>query len=408
MSQIRPVAGSPPVGRPIIPPNADIWVLAGQSNMAGSGFGEDYETPDGNVWLFTLRDEWEVAREPFVADRYDAIDEAFAIMRGEREKHLADSEYRRNRSSAYFAELLATRSGGGLGLPFGKAISSFTRRPTGLVFCAKGDTRMAEWDPDYMGPPFMALYRATIRRLRAVGRQVTGILWFQGESDTFGGQGNRYFDNMKRLVAAFRRDLAQPDLPFFYVQISSTDQQTEEELPEWNLVQESQRRLESLLTPGGMVSSIDLPRWDGIHLSTSALGRLGRRLATVARRSLYGDRGVEIGPRLSFIEREPNHPARLRVRFSSVNRRLSPAEGVEGFSIYFPNETQNRVRKTFIEQMDATAVVMQTDEPIPTGSTLWYGKGLNPSCNLVDAADLAAPVFGPCEILPESGFAVGK
>jgi len=37
-------------------------------------------------------------------------------------------------------------------------------------------------------------------------------------------------------------------------------------------------------------------------------------------------------------------------------------------------------------------------KPIPAGSTIRYGKGLTPFCNLIDSADLAAPVFGPWRI----------
>src|ERR1051325_3752685 len=146
-----------------LPSDADVWVLAGQSNMAGPGTGEDYEPPSDKVWLFSLRDEWKIAREPFVIDRYEAVDEAFAIMRGEREQHFADPDYRRKRAAGYDAELLRVKLCAGLGLPFGKALSEFTGKPVGLLFCAKGDTRMEEWDPEYQAHPYMALYRATLR-----------------------------------------------------------------------------------------------------------------------------------------------------------------------------------------------------------------------------------------------------
>lgn len=107
-----------------LPPNADLWVLAGQSNMAGAGAGEQYEEPSENVWLFSLRDRWEVAREPFWGERYEAHDEAFAIMRGEIPKHLADPQYRHRQAAGFVAEWLRTTSGAGPGLPFGKAMAA--------------------------------------------------------------------------------------------------------------------------------------------------------------------------------------------------------------------------------------------------------------------------------------------
>src|SRR5689334_13455406 len=105
-----------------LPLDADIWVLAGQSNMAGPGTEDPYEEPSDRVWVYSLRDEWEVAREPFVIDRYEAVDEAFSVMRGEFKAHLADPEYRRRRATAYPAELRNQNHCAGLGLPFAKMI----------------------------------------------------------------------------------------------------------------------------------------------------------------------------------------------------------------------------------------------------------------------------------------------
>jgi hypothetical protein len=33
-----------------------------------------------DVWLFNLRDEWQIAEEPFMKYRYHAPEEAFMIM----------------------------------------------------------------------------------------------------------------------------------------------------------------------------------------------------------------------------------------------------------------------------------------------------------------------------------------
>ncbi|MHB9025482.1 MAG: sialate O-acetylesterase [Armatimonadota bacterium] len=374
--------------------NADIWVLAGQSNMAGSGCGGPYETPSDDVWLFSLRDEWMIAREPFLRERYDAPEPAFKIMRGERMRNVIDDAYLRKMAEEYPRACSAGGSGG-LGLSFGKALAAAIGRPVGLIFCAKGDTRMEEWDPEYDGDPYMALYQATLRRIKAAGHPVTGILWYQGESDTFDDKGKVYAANLRKLVAAFRRDLGRPDLPFFYVQIAMCVMQTEDELPDWNLVQETQRRLEEELAPGGLCPAIDLPLWDGIHLSTPAQQRLGRRLSKVVRRRLYGDTQFDVGPRPVSVEREPGDPCQLRVRYASVNSRLLPADRVAGFSILAPGEERNLVCSAVVAPDDLSTVLVRSYLPIPDGSVLWYGKGLMPFCNLVDAADLAAPVFGP-------------
>ncbi|MBU4285962.1 MAG: sialate O-acetylesterase [Verrucomicrobia bacterium] len=380
------------------PADADIWVLAGQSNMAGSGFGEDYAEPSSQVWLYSLRDHWDIAREPFWADRYEAVDEAFAIMRSEIPEHLADPEYRRRKAVGYPEEIRKNRAGAGLGLPFGKAMAKFTGRPVGLIFCAKGDTRMEEWTPDYSGPACMALYKAAIRRIRAVNRPIKGVLWYQGESDTFDGQAQLYVERMKKLVTAFRRDLGRPDLPFFHVQIAACFMQTEEELPDWNLIQELQRNLESELAPGGMCAAVDLPLVDGIHLSTSSLRRLGGRLAKLVQRQLYAEKCLEIGPRPLAAERDSNDPCRLHIKYDGVNGRLLPEDRVSGFSIIETGKERNLICAAKVSDRLPATVEIRSYCPIPGNNVLWYGKGMTPFCNLVDSADMAAPVFGPWKI----------
>lgn len=372
-----------------LPADADVWVLAGQSNMAGSGFGEAPEMPSDRVWLYTLQDEWKIAEEPFLAGRYEAVDEAFAIMRGEFKQHIADPNYRKEQAKTW-------RGGTGLGLTFGKELAAFTGKPVGLLFCAKGDTRMEEWTPDYDGHPYMALYKATLRRIRKVGRPIKGILWDQGASDTFDGKAQFYVERMKKMVAAFRRDLNQPDLPFFYGQIAVFPLQTEEELPDWNLIQEMQRELEPALAPGGMVAGIDLAHCDWGHYSTAALKKFGRRFTKVVRRQLYGDTSLQLGPRPVAAERDPADPKVIHVRYASVNGRLLPEDRVAGYVVQWPGETRNRVCAALVTAPDTVRVTCI--KPIPTGSTIRYGYGLTAFCNLTDSEDLAAPVFGPWKI----------
>ncbi len=112
-----------------LPENADVWLLAGQSNMAGSAWGEGYEAPSADVWLFNLRDEWQVAEEPFMKYRYEAAEEAFMIMRGEKLRREAqgltvDAGYKAVQAAIYPELLTRECSNSGLGLPFGKALAA--------------------------------------------------------------------------------------------------------------------------------------------------------------------------------------------------------------------------------------------------------------------------------------------
>jgi hypothetical protein len=43
-------------------------------------------------------------------------------------------------------------------------------------------------------------------------------------------------------------------------------------------------------------------------------------------------------------------------------------------------------------------VEIRTYDPLPPQSEVWYGRGMAPFCNLVDASDMAAPAFGPWKV----------
>ena len=94
----------------------------------------------------------------------------------------------------------------------------------------------------------------------------------------------------------------------------------------------------------------------------------------------------------------------LYVEFSDVNRGLRSAGRLSGFSLRQPDETEIlAIFRAFVDPASPTRVVLELgsgipNKPLPPGTKLWYGWGADPYCNLVDEANMAAPVFGPMEI----------
>jgi sialate O-acetylesterase len=85
----------------------------------------------------------------------------------------------------------------------------------------------------------------------------------------------------------------------------------------------------------------------------------------------------------------------LRIRFDHVNGRLLPEDRVAGFTVCEAGRTRNLACGAKVSAQSPTTVEIRTYCPIPPNSAVWYGQGMAPFCNLVDAADMAAPVFGP-------------
>jgi sialate O-acetylesterase len=365
----------------------DLWVLAGQSNMEGNGALADLDQPNTFVHSFDMADHWLVAEDPLhlsvaAADRVhweqDANHTPYRLERGALRKFIADR-----------------RQGAGLGLPFAVEMVRREGVPIGLIPCAHGGTSMNDWDPALKDKDGDSLYGAMIRRVRAAGGKVRGVLWYQGESDAFPQATGAFPEKFKRLVSSIREDFNQPDLPFYYVQISR--HVSNENVDPWNVIQELQLEAELAIPHCGMVAAIDLPLDDEIHISTQGLKRLSVRLARLALGLPRGPRPVSatLLPASSTGFRED----RIRVNFSDVNGKLEAPDRIAGFSIHASTgELVPIIYDTQVDRTDGRALLLYLKGKLPANAVLRYGYGKDPYCNLKDSADLAAPAFGPMEI----------
>ncbi|HLS16137.1 MAG TPA: sialate O-acetylesterase [Beutenbergiaceae bacterium] len=168
----------------------DIYLLIGQSNMAGRGPIEDQDKAElPGVYLFDSDERWTPSsNEPMGINRYSTVEEPGPNT------------------------LLS------LGYTFGRHLQESTGRTLGLVVNPKGGTRMSEWrkeDPTGSFP----LYAEAVRRARQALRrspsaQLRGIIWHQGEGDNNEDSAERYLPMLSQMVADLRGDLRSPGAVF--------------------------------------------------------------------------------------------------------------------------------------------------------------------------------------------------
>jgi len=379
----------------------DLWVLGGQSNMEGCGILENVEQPHPLVHSFDLTDQWLLAQEP-LHRLIDAVDP----VHWEGKKRIQGLELEQDVAKIW--------RGAGLGLPFAVEMVRRTGVPMGLVPCAHGGSTMDQWNPRLKQMAGGSLYGSMLRRVHAIGGKVAGVLWYQGESETYPGLTSEFQQKFENFVAAAREDFGESALPFYYVQIGRfVTAPRRRSDSAWNDVQEAQRKAEMNLEHAGMAASLDVELDDIIHLSTEGLKRVGHRLANLACRDIFADikrwRDLKRGPRPASITME-KHSVRdeylMHVRFSGVNSGLKSCGRVAGFSIHSPDGIAMPVIfKTRIDPEDRSVVLLYfhvhygfgTDQ-LPLGATLRYGWGKDPYCNLTDGEDMAVPAFGPITI----------
>ncbi|KAK9270489.1 hypothetical protein L1049_026069 [Liquidambar formosana] len=173
----------------------DIFILAGQSNMAGRGGvnGSKWNgyvprecRPDPSILRLSAELTWEEAQEPLHAD----ID-------------------------------VNKTCGVGPGMAFANAVRANGSRAgvVGLVPCAVGGTKISAWARGTQ------LYGELVRRATESVREggtIRAILWYQGESDTVRSEdAEAYKGNMERLIVDLRSDLGNPSLLVIQVALAS-------------------------------------------------------------------------------------------------------------------------------------------------------------------------------------------
>jgi len=241
----------------------DVWILAGQSNMEGVGDMTAPAPPHPLIRSFSMRREWRLATDPLhlIAESPDSCHAAVQCSPKNGEKIRRDA-VKGVGVGIFFAHEMLERSGG---------------VPQGLICTAHGGTSMQQWSPDRKRLGGESLYASMLTSVRANGQPVAGLLWYQGESDANTADAAEYTKRMKQLVAASRRDLHQPRLPWIIVQIArhiSTDPGVA-----WNSIQEQQRLLPEKISHFETIPAVDLPLDDGIHISAVGYPRLATRMA---------------------------------------------------------------------------------------------------------------------------------
>jgi hypothetical protein len=227
------------------PARLQLFLLAGQSNMAGRGPLEaEDRVARPRVLMLDRNDRWVPAVDPM------HFDKPIAAV--------------------------------GPGRSFGIAVAEAEPEARiGLVPTAVGGSAIAAWAPGAVHAETGAHpYDDALRRARVAMRdgELRAILWHQGESDAHPGTATQYAEHLRALIERFRRDLGAPDLPVLVGELGHFAGKPWDE-PHWQ-VDSALRRVAAEVPRVAYVSSEGLgDRGDTLHFSTAAARELGRRYA---------------------------------------------------------------------------------------------------------------------------------
>lgn len=351
----------------------DLWCMAGQSNMQGYGNLPGLTPPDARIHNYYMDNRWGVAEDPL-----------HNLWQAAARVHGGNPAYPTPRNLA---------KGVGPGLSFAAMMLERTGVPQGLIACAHGGTSMEQWSPSLKKLGDDSLYGATVNRIRHLGGRIAGVIWYQGCNDTGSNEAVKaYLPRMKKLIAAFRRDVRNPELPMVVAQIGRHMPGLVPEL--WTAIRDRQYRFCSMTPFTALTPTMDLELDDQIHLSNRAQQILGRRMAGAMLHLLGLPGGVApIAPERCRVCEDPIlHSAIYTVGFANARGRLGAAGRPAGFSMLINGEEQGGC---FRVEPSGNSVIVHTAIPCFLAETydLGYAVGDDPSCNIVDENGTPLPGF---------------
>ena len=359
----------------------DVYIASGQSNMARTltGVGASSEITAANYPLIrqikiaevtasserdkpTVLYDWTVCSPPVAGD--------FCAV------------------AYYFAKQVQATTGEPVGILFsswgGRTIERFLN-PQGMA-AVPALSGLLQSREDGNVSSYYDIYNAMIAPMSPYG--VSGAIWYQGEQNAGGGDGDIYHLKMRALIRGWREKWGQGNFSFYWVQLPNfiTDK-------DWPAIRDAQRR--ALSEPDtGMAITIDVGNDNDIHPTNKQ--DPGNRLASLALANEYGQSNLPSGPLLHTTIIEDD---KIRVYFnhaegglvvgtkSGTNAVVETAGALENFEV----AGANKVFYTATATIDGSTVLVSSvsvASPVyvrychsnaPSGGNKLYNLEYNPA-----------------------------
>jgi hypothetical protein len=223
-------------------PDFELYILIGQSNMAGRGVITPEFEKETHPMVFMLAKDntWVPAKHPLHFDKPKA-------------------------------------AGVGPGLAFGIDMAAAnTNVKIGLIPCAVGGTPIEHWKPGAADEATQTHpYDDALLRIKAAMKSgvVKGVIWHQGEGNSSEQEAKLYLRQLKALVKRIRKEVGNPELPFVVGELGRYREK-------YALINTELARVPSLIPFSGLATSEDLvDKGDGTHFDGPSATLLGHRFA---------------------------------------------------------------------------------------------------------------------------------
>jgi len=223
-----------------------LFIMAGQSNMAGRGFVEPQDTiPNRRILTIDQSGRWIYAKEPlhFYEPKMAGLDCGMSFSRT-----LIDS------------------------LPSGITV--------GIIPCAVGGSAIEQWlnDETFRGVKLLSNFEEKVKLIKSSGT-IKGIIWHQGESNAKPELIPLYAGRLDSLTKIFRKTVKNDSLPIIIAELGSYAEPLEKK-NRWNSINTIIKTFAEKNPNTFVVNTQDLKqKGDTVHFDSESQRKMGERFA---------------------------------------------------------------------------------------------------------------------------------
>lgn len=300
----------------------EVWLCSGQSNMAfmlcqsESGKEDIAAAHDPQLRLFDMKGRWETYDVAWPASCLDSLNHLQYFHDTTWQPSTPASASRFSAVGYYYGRMLRQK----LGVPVGLICNAVGGAPTeawvdrnsletsfpNILSNWLQNDFIQDWvrgraaknltnDQTKLGRhPYEPCYLYESGILPLQRYPIKGVIWYQGESNAHNKDAHAKLFNL--LVNGWRQNWNNPDMPFYFVQLSSLNR------PSWPWFRDSQLRLMKEISNTGMAVSSD--HGDSLDVHPRCKQPIGERLARWALAKTYGQDITPSGPLFSSVTRQ--------------------------------------------------------------------------------------------------------
>lgn len=300
----------------------EVWLCSGQSNMAfmlcqaESGKQDIAAADDPLLRLFDMKGRWETYDVAWPASCLDSLNHLQYFHETTWQPSTPASASRFSAVGYYYGRMLRQK----LGVPVGLICNAVGGAPTeawvdrnsletsfpNILRNWLQNDFIQDWvrgraaknltnDQTKLGRhPYEPCYLYESGILPLQRYPIKGVIWYQGESNAHNKDAHAKLFSL--LVNGWRQNWNNPDMPFYFVQLSSLNR------PSWPWFRDSQLRLMKEISNTGMAVSSD--HGDSLDVHPRCKQPIGERLARWALAKTYGQDITPSGPVFSSVTRQ--------------------------------------------------------------------------------------------------------